>query len=286
MNKKTISTSTTSNNAEIVPWLASTGPLSYSPESPPDRDYFFQYTWIIPDIFNEKINKREHRYFGYPYKDHSEIQYLLDFWNNARNGVVDKVHYSLGSISKSGLFAPMAIYKHDNKNILIQHGSYQFIKDETQPELKDGIVYLYRGIGEEAMYKHFLIKDNSIYENIMNIHTKTLTDSVISFNTVHSNIKRCETSALNHDTFLLYDYADELNDPRRDEIVSILNSGYSLDYNYGCRKFGSHHVVFKTSLSNIRITTFFCGEAEVKIIDPNKLEVVNEVGCEVKEIIL
>ena len=36
---------------EIVPWLASAGELAYSPNSPPDRDYYFQYSWVIPGIF-------------------------------------------------------------------------------------------------------------------------------------------------------------------------------------------------------------------------------------------
>jgi hypothetical protein len=46
---------------------------------------------------------------------------------------------------------------------------------------------------------------------------------------------------------------------------------YSLDPVMGVQKFGPHHVVLKTSLSNIRLTTFFAGESEVKIIDPSRL---------------
>jgi len=48
----------------------------------------------------------------------------------------------------------------------------------------------------------------------------------------------------------------------------------------GIRKFGPHHVVLKTPLSNIRITTFFAGEAEVKILDPTRVSDVRAVGCE------
>ncbi|MDB6015097.1 MAG: hypothetical protein JWL65_7347 [Gammaproteobacteria bacterium] len=39
----------------------------------------------------------------------------------------------------------------------------------------------------------------------------------------------------------------------------------------GVRKFGPHHVVLKTSLSNIRLATFFAGESvgcEVEVISP------------------
>jgi hypothetical protein len=37
----------------------------------------------------------------------------------------------------------------------------------------------------------------------------------------------------------------------------------------------------KTSLSNIRITTFFAGEWEAKIVDPSRISEVQAVGCEV-----
>jgi hypothetical protein len=52
----------------------------------------------------------------------------------------------------------------------------------------------------------------------------------------------------------------------------------------GVRKFGPHHVVLKTSLSNIRLTTFFAGESEVKIIDPSRISRVEAVGCKVEAI--
>ena len=52
----------------------------------------------------------------------------------------------------------------------------------------------------------------------------------------------------------------------------------------GIRKFGPHHVVLKTPLNNIRITTFFAHESEVKIIDPSRVSLVEAVGCEVADI--
>jgi hypothetical protein len=38
----------------------------------------------------------------------------------------------------------------------------------------------------------------------------------------------------------------------------------------------------KTSLSNIRLTTFFAGESEMRIIDPSRVSVVDAVGCQVE----
>jgi hypothetical protein len=57
---------------------------------------------------------------------------------------------------------------------------------------------------------------------------------------------------------------------------------YSLDPVMGVRKFGPHHVVVKTPLSNIRLTTFFAGESEVRIIDPSRISLVDAVGCQVE----
>jgi hypothetical protein len=145
---------------------------------------------------------------------------------------------------------------------------------------------LYRGIGNEATFRHYKIKDENLFCELMNIHSKSLVDSVVSFNTIHSNIKRCESSALNHDTYLLHQYAEDIGGDKIEEVSSILNSGYSLYSGCGERKFGPSHVVFKTPVTNVRITTFFCGESEVKVIDPNKLEFINEVGCRVETILI
>ena len=35
-------------------------------------------------------------------------------------------------------------------------------------------------------------------------------------------------------------------------------------------------------MTNIRITTFASNETEVKVVDPNKLEVIEAVGCRVR----
>jgi hypothetical protein len=40
----------------------------------------------------------------------------------------------------------------------------------------------------------------------------------------------------------------------------------------------------RTPLSNIRLTTFFAGESEEKIIDPSRLCLVEAVGCQVEYI--
>jgi hypothetical protein len=78
------STSTVIDSEYLVPWLSAEEPLAYSPTKPPARNYFFQYSWILPGIFNPQINLREHRYFGCPLQD--SARFLFDFWANARRG--------------------------------------------------------------------------------------------------------------------------------------------------------------------------------------------------------
>jgi hypothetical protein len=125
------STSTVIDSEYVVPWLSAEGPLAYSPTKPPARDYFFQYTWILPGIFNPQVNLRERRYFGSPLKD--SARFLFDFWANARRGDGSALqrYCQFGSFSDNELRTPMAAYHHVRDyrdtpgSLLIQHGSYQ-----------------------------------------------------------------------------------------------------------------------------------------------------------------
>ncbi len=45
-------------------------------------------------------------------------------------------------------------------------------------------------------------------------------------------------------------------------------SAFSLERWVAERKFGPHFVVAKTPIANIRLTAFFAGEAEVRLVDP------------------
>jgi hypothetical protein len=119
----------------------------------------------------------------------------------------------------------------------------------------------------------------------MQIHGSTLTDSVSSFNAVHCNVCRSETESLNDRSRVLGKMAKGLGlDAEEESISSVLYSGYALEEWCGVNKFGPNHVKFRTPLTNIRITTFVCNETEVKVIDPNKLEIIKAVGCTIKEV--
>jgi hypothetical protein len=294
------STSTIVGSKCLVPWLAAQGPLAYSPAEPPARDYFFQYSWILPGIFDPQINLREHRYFGGCFK--KDAGFLFDFWESARKGrgTTQQQYYQPGLVSDVEVKAPLAAYRHVRKpynsagSLLIQHGSYQWISLEDQPHIDEGEVLLYRGIAESAIFRclRFRPKDLApanqvIWRKYVSVQADMLSDSVLSWNTIHDRIKRCETGGLRHATWL----GDELAMKTGLDIHSpgfarnlwhAAQQSYSLDPVMGVRKFGPHHVVVKTPLSNIRITTFFAGESEVKIVDPSRISSVQPVGCEVE----
>lgn len=101
------STSTISGSKHIVPWLAANGPLSYSPTEPPMRDYFFQYSWVVPGIFHSKVNLRQHYYFGHGIKEYTS--WLFDFWRSARKGnaAAAQQYLALGLASDTEVTAPL-----------------------------------------------------------------------------------------------------------------------------------------------------------------------------------
>jgi hypothetical protein len=294
------STSTIVASNGLVPWLAARGPLAYSPVDPPARDYFFQYSWILLGIFGPKVNLREHRYFGRYRKDGAK--FLFDFWGNARkgSGAVLQQYCELGHFSDSEVTAPLAAYHHVRKyydtagSLLIQHGSYQWISREDQPHIEHGVVLLYRGVGRSAVFRCLQFKPDDlttakreIWRRYLRLQAEMLSDSVLSFNTIHDRVMRSETEGLRHGTWLGDTMATQagldIESPGfAKDLWLAAQQAYSLDPAIGLRKFGPHHVVMKTPLNNIRLTTFFAGESEVRIIDPSRICLVEAVGCQVE----
>lgn len=289
------STSTLTAGAEVVPWLASAGELAYSPKAPPERDYFFQYSWVVPGILGPGINQRRQFWFGDRRRDTPDVKLLFRFWNGARRGECEALYASNG---KAGPFAdvtaPLAAYRHEDVHssgnwkerlILIQHGSYHIGDLQSQPLVDRGEAVLYRGIQNTETYLLHRLTNVDTRVRLNSVHAKSLTDSVVSFNAVHCNLVRCETGHFNDRSYILDGLCEEAGlDPNAPPIRSALYSGYALEEWCASRKFGPNYVKFRTPLTNIRITTFVCNETEVKVIDPNKLEVVETVGCSVREV--
>ncbi len=96
-------------------------------------------------------------------------------------------------------------------------------------------------------------------------------------------MSRTETGYFNDRSFLLGELSESAGLNVNPSITRLIYSGYALEEWCAERKFGPNYVKLRTPLTNIRITTFVCNETEVKVIDPNKLEVMECVGCKVRE---
>jgi hypothetical protein len=281
----------TRQEQEFVPWMAAAGELSYAPNRPPERDYYFQYSWIVPGVLYPGVNRRRHYWFGSWRKDDSGVRLLFEFWDRARRGPVDAAFLSNGRDRPGEVTAPLAVYRHlttrpwkSEKVVIMQHGSYLIVDRESQPEIDRGDAVLCKGVQKAGVYTLRRLTSGDVRRRLMRVHARTLEDSVVSFNAVHCNVSRTETGHFNDRTFVLGELSKEEGLDSTPAIVSSLYSGYALEERYAAFKFGPHYVKFRTPLDNIRVTTFVCNETEVKVIDPNKLEVIDAVGCRVREV--
>jgi hypothetical protein len=292
--KRKYSTSTVSGQKYLVPWLASAGPLAYTPEQPPSKDYFFQYGWVFPQIFNPELNLGKHYYFGARYKD--QARFLFRFWDRARGGHVLQRFCELGLVSTNELKAPIAVYDHSHEPrsrwglLLIQHGSYEWVECESQPQIETGQVLLYRGVERAPVFRYLWFGperpsplDMEVWRKYLTLQAQMLSDSALSFNTIHDRTKRCETSHLMDGTWLSYELATQaglaIYSPGfARKLWAATHQSYSLERRVAKDKFGPHYVVFKTPLSTIRITTFFDGKRDARVIDRRLLDLVKAVG--------
>ncbi len=280
-----------------MPWLAATGSLSYTPEDPPTRDYFFQYGWILPEIFATSTNKRSHFYFGVHGKHHAKE--LFSFWRQARERRTVRVACHFGTVDAPEATAPLAVYSvHDRLNrryfLLMQHGSYQLVPADEQPLLESGEVLLYRGLQKSDVFRlpqldssGVDLEERDVRQRYVRTQQQILSDSVLSFNSIHDRAQRCETSHILDRSWVSDDIAtanglDVEGDGFAAELWRASHQSFALARWVAENKFGPHFVKCKTPIGNVRITTFFAGEHEARIIDPDRVVILDLHGCRVE----
>ena len=180
--------------------------------------------------------------------------------------------------------------------LLIQHGSYRWAGRESQQYIEAGRVLLYRGVEQSRVFHRLCFglespfsSDLQVWRKYLTLQAEMLSESVLSFNTIHDRTKRFETGHLRDGTWLSADLAAQagLDIPSPGfarKLWTATHQSYSLEQWVGKNKFGPHYVVFKTPLSNIRITTLFAGEA--RLVDPRLLDLVKAFGCHVESVIV
>jgi hypothetical protein len=294
-----LSTSTIDQAGKVLPWLAADGVLAYSPEQPPDRDYVFQYSWILRDVFADHTNKRRHYYFGAAYR--GEARQLFAFWQAAWNGGVRRIVHCAGAVEAERITAPLAAYLQPAswrapEYLLVQHGSYQLVPVEDQPLLESGEVLLYRGVQEAPAFRRARFDaldaldsaQRETWRRYIAVQAYVLSDAIRSFNSIHDRAARCETQHIRDRSWMTDDIAREYgldidHDGFAKSLWNTTHQSFALARWVAERKFGPNYVVCKTPLTNIRITTFFADEHEVRIIDPRLLDVVETHGCVVED---
>jgi len=125
----------------------------------------------------------------------------------------------------------------------------------------------------------------------LTVKAYVLSDAARSFNSIHDRTKRCETGHIRDQSWITDAVAREHGidiDAQGpiSELWTAVHQSYALCRWVAESKFGPNFVVLKCPLGNIRITTFFAGEHEARIIDPNQLEVIEAHGCKVVESVL
>lgn len=272
-----------------MPWLAADGALAYSPFSPPMDDYFFLYNFIFPGIFAQHVNVRRHYWFGdFGDKDDFNIAFLRSFWEEARCGHVQPIFINEPSHDLIDFEAPIAIFKYTSKHLrrsyylFIQHGSYLEIPVSEQPLIEDGFVQIYRGIGNGKEFNVYRMPDDEhLIDKYRRVCSHYLSDSAKSFISVHGNTFRCETGhlksaieAFSHEQSHDVEICTDLG-----KLQKATNQCFTLSKNIARNKFGPAYVSFKTSITNIRICTYFAGESEVKILSLDKLIPIKAIRC-------
>ena len=214
------------------------------------------------------------------------MQRLFRFRNDARRGAHDPLFVSNGlTDSARDLTSPIGAYHHEGRLILMQHGSYHISDMDGQPRIEQGEAVIVRGIQTAPKFLVYRLSTAALRRLVMDVHARSMTDSVVSFNAAHCNLMRTETGYLNDETFVFDRHCREVGlDSTAPAIRSMIYSGYALEEWCALAKFGPNYVKFRTPLTNIRITTFVAGESEVKVIDPNKLDVIEAFGRTVREV--
>ena len=154
---------------------------------------------------------------------------------------------------------------------------------ESQPLIDRGEAILYRGVQKARVFTLQRLTTPDTRLRLMSVHARSLEDSITSFNGAHCNVSRTETGSFNDRSFLLGRLCQGAGLDLNPSITRLLYSGYALEEWCAARKFGPNYVKLRTPLTNLRITTFVCNETDVKVIDPNKVDVMECVGCRVRE---
>ena len=124
-------------------------------------------------------------------------------------------------------------------------------------------------------------EETAVIDHYRTFHSNYLSDSVRSFTIAHAGTFRCETGHLINSYELLFPELPHVGS-MHDSLMHLLrntNQCYTLVEHVAKHKFGPSYAAFKTPITNIRISTWFAGENEVKVLSLDRLMPIKATQC-------
>lgn len=287
-------TNTRLPDGRIVPWLAAKGPLSFTPENPPTDLSLHDYGRIMPGLFT-----KEAKYLWGISEHDGGVETLKYFWQCAADNNLERVHVLYGEKENPFFKAPMAVYKNKTSDMymLMQNGVYQFVRGGDHPRIAEGFVRIHCGIGTNSTYVHKMLwsrdqslsqlsdQDRQIIRAFFKIHEVNSSDSILNFIAGHQAIVRPNTAHIQVTGGKQQKVrANQSVQRKAEELYRRISTEncFSLNPRISQQKFGPNYGVLDTPLSNIRLTSWFAGESEVRLINPIFARVVSTQGCDVR----
>ncbi len=273
----------------LVPWLAGSGPLSYSPENPPKNLDLFHYSNVFASIYSSSQLK-DHFFGGVGFGSRHGLQYL-EFYEAVRKGTAKQIYFSFGKRTVDSFTAPLAVYEWNyfsKRFVFIQHGSIFDVNANNHPEVYEGYLNLYRGIRHNDVFEYVDLgvlseRNQEVLEHYFELQEIAFSDSALSFSLAHRSVIRAETDLLNLREFDFYDFCAKSGFFKRGVLARTLREFsdmcFTLDRDQASKKFGPSYVKVRTPISNLRITSFFTGEKEVRLIDSRRMKILDSYSC-------
>ncbi len=215
---------------EVVPWLAATGELAYSPNPRLNVTTSSSIHGSFPHLARGRQQEAPLRVrrTGEGQPDSAAAVSILERRAARRtrsavrsNGLTD----SAGDVN-----APIAAYRHEGRLLLMQHGRYHIGGMDGQPRIEQGEAVIVRGIQSAPEFLVYRLSTAAMRRRVMDVHARSMTDSVVSFNAAHCNLMRTETGYLNDETFVFDRHCVEVGlDSTAPTIRSTIYSGYALE---------------------------------------------------------
>ena len=297
--RKQYTTQTTRPDGEIVPWMSAYGPLAYCPENPPETDELFDYINVMPDAFKWK-NPYNNYIFG---EDRVSPLYssepIIEFWEAARKSAVKRVYVSNGKHQDQRFMAPIAVYRTDHYpyqdcRILIQNGSYLTCRCQDQRFIDEGKIIIYRGVRDAPEFNWLDIdidnlseRDRATWLAYIAVQAGCFFDSEYAFVCAHDLIGLNSTYHISFPDVLVHArnaFGFESDEGFGEELLWASRQHFTLNPRLASSKFGPNWIKAITPVTNIRLTSFFTQEYEVRIIDPTLVQIVETSGCKVMKI--